>query len=490
MLVRVALPPGQYGSGTVYQAGGRWARSNLVRWFEKTLRPMGGWAEYGSTTVTGVARAMRTWSGNDGTPWLAVGTHLGLFVTSSAGAVLDITPAGLTAGIADATSVGGYGSGLYGAGLYGTPRPDNGTIQPVTVWSLDVRGQTLIATNNSDGKIYAWEAGFAGIATQLADSPETARAAVVTEEGFVMALLDDRLVAWSDQIDIEDWTPNAGVNQAGSSSIETAGTLMCGLLVTGGTLIFTDTDAYLATYINEVSLYGFRRVADDGVVSQGAAISTGSSRAVWMGNDGFWAFDGFTSRVPCDVEDLVFGDFNSTQKSKVTSYHDPKYNEVWWFYPSQGSTENDSYALFNYGEGHWAQGRLARTCATKRGGAFGRPFMVDPAGRILQHEFGFDHEGEAIYAETGPIEIGDGDYVVTVLNVIPDERDLGNITRTFYAAQSPTGAEAVFGPYASANPINTRMQGRQLRMRVQFADLLDGRHGIDRLDVQPGGQRR
>ena len=42
-LVPLKIPAGIYRNGTEYQAMGRWYDSNLVRWFEGTLRPVGGW---------------------------------------------------------------------------------------------------------------------------------------------------------------------------------------------------------------------------------------------------------------------------------------------------------------------------------------------------------------------------------------------------------------------------------------------------------------
>ena len=43
MLLPITLPPGVYKNGTDYQAKGRWFDSSLVRWYEDTIRPVGGW---------------------------------------------------------------------------------------------------------------------------------------------------------------------------------------------------------------------------------------------------------------------------------------------------------------------------------------------------------------------------------------------------------------------------------------------------------------
>ena len=43
MYIPLKLPPGIYRNGTQYQSAGRWYDANLVRWYDGTLRPIGGW---------------------------------------------------------------------------------------------------------------------------------------------------------------------------------------------------------------------------------------------------------------------------------------------------------------------------------------------------------------------------------------------------------------------------------------------------------------
>jgi len=108
MYIPLKLPPGIYRNGTEYQSAGRWFDANLVRWFENTLRPMGGWRLRSSQQLSGMCRGLITWRDNGGTRWIAAGTHTKLYVMSDAGVRKEISPTGLAGGIANASNVTGY----------------------------------------------------------------------------------------------------------------------------------------------------------------------------------------------------------------------------------------------------------------------------------------------------------------------------------------------------------------------------------------------
>jgi hypothetical protein len=66
--------------------------------------------------------------------------------------------------------------------------------------------------------------------------------------------------------------------------------------------------------------------------------------------------------MACEVYDATIGDLNFTQRSKVSAMTVAAFGEVWWFYPSSGSTENDKAVVFNYKEGTWTLHTLSRLC--------------------------------------------------------------------------------------------------------------------------------
>lgn len=491
MLVPIELPPGVWRNGTEAQGRGRFRDSNLVRWTEGTLRPMGGWETHSATPVTGKARAMITWVDNTGARWIAIGAHSGLFIMNRAGDLFDITPDGLTPGAPGAVVGGGYGFSDYGEADFGEPGTDPAIVGDATVWSLDTFGQYLIATNAEDGRIFEWALDPDEPATLLEAAPTHNRALVTTEEGFIFALGaggNPRLVAWADQQSDTDWTADP-TRQAGSFPIQTTGRLMCGKRIRGGTLLFTDQDAYLATYQGPPLIYSFDRVGTGcGVISQGAAVVGGDAVVAWMGQSGFWTYDGAARPLPCDVGDHVFSDFNRVQKSLVTGVYSPTFGEITWFYPSAGSSECDRYVRWNHRENHWAVGALSRTCGAAEG-VFPHPLMAGPDGAVHAHETGFSYDGATPYAETGPIEFGNGERVFTALALIPDEKALGDVEATFFGRFNPTAPETAHGPYAPTTRTDVRFTARQARMRLSGEVGTDWRVGAFRLEVSLGGLR-
>lgn len=487
MIAELAFPPGVYRNGTIQQSRGRYYDSNLVRWFEGSLRPWGGWLRRGSTTTTGVPRAMLNWSDNTLVRWTGIGTHSKLYVMDRSGVLYDITPAGFTAGSADASTYGGYGGGTYGSGYYGTPRPDSGTVVEATRWHLDTFGENLVGCTPDDGKLYKWTLATGTPAAVIASAPTNCRGLVVTEESFLMALQKNRVVAWCDQQDETTWTPSA-TNQAGSIPIQTAGKLMCGQRIKGGTLIFTNLEVFLATYLGPPLIYGFEQLASEcGIVSSGA-MAHANHMVVWMGNGGFWIYDGYIRPLACDLGDYVFSDINALQSSKVFAHHNASFGEAIWFYPSAASTEIDRYVMWNYRENHWSKGELSRTAGAEQG-VFSTPMMATYDGKVYDHETGFNFDGSSPYAETGPMELNNGATQVMVRQLIPDEKTLGDVNATFYVRPYPTAAEETFGPYSLANPTDVRFSGREVRVRFTQVNMADWRVGSPRLDLVTTGLR-
>ena len=490
-LIPLTIPPGVYRNGTELQSSGRWYDANLVRWHQGTIRPVQGWRVRSTSAVSGAARGLLSWKDNSANPWAGVGTHTGLYVMSVAGVVSNITPTGFTAGIADSTYKSGYGAGAFGVGYFGVPIQNTTTITPATTWSMDSWGEYLVACSTSDGKLYEWQLNVSTPAAAISGAPTGCTAVMVTSERFVFALGangNPRLVKWCDQENNTSWTPTT-LNQAGDFELATPGNLVAGKRVRGINLLWTDEDCHAATYIGQPFVYSFEKIgAGCGLISAQAVAIASDVSAFWMSSNGFWVYDGSVKPLPSDVGDYVFRNLNVAQQSKTYAVHNSEFGEVWWFYASNSSTEVDSYVSYSYREGHWSIGQIARTCGTGKG-AFERILMVGTDGYVYEHEVGFEYDGAMGYAESGPVQIGAGDNVMSVVELIPDELTQGEVTATFKSKFYPNATESSYGPYSMSNPTSVRFTARQVKMRIDASTNSNWRVGTMRIDAIASGRR-
>ena len=490
-LIPLQLPPGQYRNGTDFDASNRWRDASLVRWLDGSLRPVGGWTSRKTSAFASAPRAMLTWLDNSSDSYLAGGTYNKLYYVNPSQTVYDITPSGLTAGNLNGALNVGFGGGFYGYTNYGRAPTSSGIYAEATTWSLDTWGEYLMACSSKDGKIYEWQLNTGVVAQVVANAPVNNKALVVTEERFVFALGaggNPRKIAWCDQENNTSWTPSA-TNQAGDFELQTVGQIMCGLRMRGRTLILTDNDAHVAQYSGAPFVYGFERVGTAcGVASRRGAVAIDEG-AFWMGQNGFFTFDGsVASEIPCEVSDYVFDDMNPSQITKVYAVHNSQHGEIWWFYPSGTSTENDRYVALDYKEGYWTTGELDRTAGVDQG-VFKNPIWADASGNLYNQETGYTHGTTKPYAESGSISLGNGDSIMKVTQLIPDEKTQGQVEVTFKTRFHPNDTETSHGAFTLGNPTDVRFQGRQVRIKVQGTGNENWRSGVMRIEANAGGRR-
>lgn len=298
-----------------------------------------------------------------------------------------------------------------------------------------------------------------------------------------------RKVQWSDRENNTLWIP-AATNEAGDLELQTSGRIQCGVKVQNQTLILTDTDAHVATYSGPPYVYGIERVGTSCGIVSAQAKAVVDIGAVWMGSRSFYAYSGgAVTEVDCDVADYVFSDINHSQISKTCAVSNANYGEIWWFYPSSGSNENDRYVVFNYNDRTWSIGLLARTAGVDAG-VYRQPIIASATDKKLyEHEIGFNYDGVEPFAESGPISIGNGEQVMSVTEMIPDEKTQGDVDATFKTRFYPNDVERTYGPFNMSNPTSLRFTGRQVRMRVEGSNANDWRVGVNRLEVKAGGRR-
>lgn len=434
------------------------------------------------------------------------------------------------------TSVGGtgWGAGTWGSDGWGEAASGGlTTTNQIRLWSHDNFGEDLII-NARDSNIYYWDKSnnlstravelstLSGTKTSV---PQIAKQVLVSDQDrHVIAFgcdglnasssanqgngtQDPLLIRFSDKENPLIWYP-AATNTAGDLTLGAGSTFMQAVETKREILVWTDTALNSMRFIGPPFTFGLQQLASNiTIMSPNAAVAT-EDVVYWMGIDNFYVYAGQTQQLPCTVKDKIFLDFNFEQADKVISGINSEFSEVFWFYPSASSNDNDKYVVYNYGEKVWYFGALGRTAWIDRGV---RTYPIAAGSSYLyNHEFGYDDDGSAMnsFIESAAIDIGDGDQFAYIRRVIPDltfngSTNLSSPQATFTVkARNFPGAS--FDSTASGDAIRTasspvetftnqlhvRARGRSFALRVESAALgAKWKLGSPRIDLRPDGRR-
>ena len=417
------------------------------------------------------------------------------------------------------TAYSGTGWGSAAAGLV--------TGQKLRVWSADNFGQDLVI-NPNDGPIYYWSnASGLGVRAVLlsslagaSDVPGVARQIMVTDQDrkvlafgcsdIVSGLQDRLLVRWSDTENPADWTPTE-LNSAGGIRIPTGSEFMTALETRQEILVWTDAAVHSMRYIGAPFEYSIAQIGLTSLLAPGG-VAAANDMVFWMGTNGFYVYNGRLAGLPCSVKDYVFNDINYDQAEKITAGSNMAFNEVWWFYPSADSSENDRYVVYNYNENVWFVGSIVRTAWIDRG-IEDYPRAASTDGYIYFHELGQDDGSVnpfapiSAYIESAPFEIGEGEQFGFAWRMIPDVtfRDSSNANPSVnFVLKTQDYSGGNFKQSSNNNTVRTatmpieqftdqtyfRLRGRMMSLRVESTAIgVAWRLGVPRIDVRTDGRR-
>ena len=460
-------------------------------------------------TGTGVAASP---PGSNATYITALGTGTGGIGTYT------VTPSQTVSSTA-MTAISGTGWGSASVSLVSGAR--------LRLWSSDTFGQDLVI-NPRDSAIYYW-ANSGGLGTRAvllsslagaSDVPSVARQTLVTDQDrkvvafgcsdIVTGIQDRLLIRWSDTEAPQDWTPTE-LNSAGGFRIPSGSEFMSALETRQEILVWTDSSIHSMRYIGAPFEYSITQIGSTSLLAPNAVVAA-NDNVFWMGTNGFYGYNGRITGLPCSVKDYVFNNLNFDQAEKITSGSNMSFNEVWWFYPSLDSQENDRYVMYNYNENVWSVGSIVRTAWIDRG-IEDYPRAASTDGYIYFHEYGQDDgsvnppAGIEAFIESGPIEIGEGDQFGFVWRMIPDvdfrnseaaspsvnfvmktqDYSGGNFTQS---ANNNTARTATVPVDQFTEQTYFRLRGRMLSLRLESdGQGVAWRLGIPRIDVRPDGRR-
>lgn len=439
----------------------------------------------------------------------------------------------MSIGLESATVGNGWGAGTWGGVVVGGTDTGWGdssntaiNTAQIRLWSQDTFGQDLII-NPRNGGIYYWAAnsglsaravplttlaGATGVpaeATEILVSDSDRRLIAFGATDPYTGIQDRLLIRWSDTEAPQIMTPTEQ-NAAGDLRIPVGAEFVTAVETKQEILVWSDSALHSLRFVGAPFIYGIVAVGKTSIIAPNAKASA-NDVVYWMGQGAFYRYDGRIMPIPCSVKDYVFLDINLGQSQKIIAGSNASFNEVWWFYPSENSMENDRYVVYNYLEDCWSYGTLSRTAWLDRG-ITDYPKAAAMDGYIYLHEIG-DDDGSVspaaaipAFIESGPVEIAEGDAFVFIWRMLPDitfRDSKGSPAATFTligqdypgsgfgeTVAGSSGRTATFPVEQFTQQLNMRIRARSISLRVSSAGKQTGwRLGIPRIDIRPDGRR-
>jgi len=435
----------------------------------------------------------------------------------------------------------------------------NVTLEP-GLWSLGNWGEVLVATV-ANGKTFTWDSGVAGSAkfttpasmlttnyvtaiSGTEGNPTASRLTLVSPTTRHLIHLgtettigtsstqDDMFIRFSNQEQINVFAPAAD-NSAGTQRLQDGTKIMGAIKGKENILVWTDNALYSMKFVGAPFTFGFEQVGTNcGLLGQNACCEI-DGVAYWIGNNGFFSFDGTVNSLSCSVEDYVFDDFDTTKGQQVCAGINNLFTEVVWYYPTEGSNYNDRYVVYNYGEktqlptGVWYTGTNTNSIRTtwidsivypnpyatqyNSSGTGTTPTVVGETGLgqtvYFQHEIGNDqiNPNGTVTTLTSSLQSYDfavqtdkgmGEYFLAMRRFLPDFKTLtgkAKVTMGVKNYPSDSSADSTYSPFEvlpTSQKFDTRARGRYANLKIQNENAGETwRYGTFQVDVQADGRR-
>ena len=422
----------------------------------------------------------------------------------------------------DTTITGtGWSAGTWGRGTWGSGTSLLVSGAQLRIWSHDNFGEDLLY-NVRDGGIFYWDKTSGTTARGVAlsslsgasSTPTIAKQIMVSDrDRHILAfgcdpendigVQDPLLIRFSSQESLTQWAATA-TNTAGELRLGSGSQIVTAAETRQQILVFTDTSLYAMQYLGPPFTFGVQLISENITMGGPLTAMAVDDQVYWMGLSEFYVYNGAVQRLPCSVRDYVFEDMNLAQMEKVTAGLNSENSEIWWFYPSAASDENDRYVIYNYMEQAWYYGTLARTAWLDRG-IEEFPIAAAPDHYLYNHEFGFDDGSTSpasainAFVSSSPLDLADGQQFTFVRRLLPDVSfrnssapvpsiDITTRVRNFTGASFLSTTTSEIG--AATDQVHLRLRGRQVSIEVASDETgVAWRLGSLRYDLQPDGRR-
>ena len=425
------------------------------------------------------------------------------------------------------------------------------TLEP-GLWSLSNFGDVLVATIGN-GKTFTWDSSIAArLSTrastttsgfQTTNNPTATRVTLISPTTRHLihfgtettignpTTQDDMFIRFSEDENINAYVPEA-TNTAGTQRIQDGTKIVGALVAKENILVWTDNALYTMKFVGAPFTFGFEQVGTNcGLIGKNAAIEI-DGVAYWMGNNGFFSFDGTVNTLPCSVEDYVYDDVDTTKGQQVNAGINNLFTEVTWWYPSSGSEFNNRYVVYNYGQnnaqlpmGNWYTGVNTNSIRTtwidslvypkpyatafnsSNTGTF--PVVQGETGLgqsvLFEHESGTDQvnpDGSVtaltsfIQSFSFSLQPDQAEVFLAMRRFLPNFKVLtGNnqVTLSIKDFPSQDDIETALSPFiinSSTLKVDTRARGRYANIKIENTGVGESwRFGTFQVDIQPDGRR-
>jgi hypothetical protein len=247
--------------------------------------------------------------------------------------------------------------------------------------------------NTTEGPIYFGSITNSNVLTPITDPTLgiiQCSGGVVFLAPLLVAYGNNGTIIWNDPnaVDsLQTWTDTTGAantNTIANTKIVAAQSVIGAGVPTG--LFWSLNSLSRVTYTAVTSSAGVTTYAfantpiQDGIsIISSNSIVNYQQTYYWVGNDQFWMYDGVCRPLPNTMNrDWFFDNINLNYANKIFGIAIPRYDEIWWYYPSKNSNENDSVIVYNVAGQFWFDTQSTRSCGI-RAGVFPKPLMADSA---------------------------------------------------------------------------------------------------------------
>ena len=281
----------------------------------------------------------------------------------------------LNSGLETALYGTGWGAGFWGRGAWGSGTDINSLTSDLRIWSQDNFGEDLII-NPRNGGIFYWDRSASATTYQRAvplsdlagasSVPTVARSVLVSDRDRHVHCFRLRLGEPTRVYPRPAADPLLGSREPCRVGVDrdehrrrAAYRLgirdrRCLRDTPTGSWSSPTRSLHAMQFIGPPFTFGINMISENTTLQGPNAGVAVDDTVFWMGRTEFYMYNGSVQRIPCMVQKLSCLMTSTTCRDKrshagLNSAH----SEVWWFYPSANSQNNNRYVVYNYAENLW-----------------------------------------------------------------------------------------------------------------------------------------